>query len=216
VVVITGDAIETPDGLPLLDRFLQLLDPSTPKVATVGNWEMGGHVDPEALGRIYARHNGRLLRNASARLVVHEAPLLFTGLDDEVTGRPDVRTALADATPAANHLLLAHCPATRERLPTAWATAPIGRDAEPRRRGRDAELAAFTPVAMLAGHTHGGQVAPFGLALWRPPGSGRYLRGWYEDDGALPLYVSVGIGTTVLPARLGAVPEVALFDWEVG
>ena len=61
-------------------------------------------------------------------------------------------------------------------------------------------------------HTHGGQIAPFGWAPLRPPGSGRYVRGWYRDAG-IPMYVSRGIGTSIIPARLGNVPEVASFDW---
>jgi predicted MPP superfamily phosphohydrolase len=67
---------------------------------------------------------------------------------------------------------------------------------------------------MLSGHTHGGQIAPFGLAPFRPRGSGRYVSGWYRD--AVPaLYVSRGIGTSVIDARYRAVPEVPVFDWEL-
>lgn len=233
VVAITGDAVNRREALPLLDHFLQLLDPSTPKVATVGNWELAGGVPPAQLARLYERHNGRLLRNASARLRVHDAELLFTGLDDEVQGRPDPRAALAGVRPAANHLLLAHCPRTRDRLPRRWASAAGGeresarlqeawrasaraaRALAPRRRRPENPLARYTPVAILAGHTHGGQIAPFGVAPYTPRGSGAYTRGWYRDDGALPLYVSVGLGTVRIPARLGALPEIAVFDWEV-
>jgi len=76
-------------------------------------------------------------------------------------------------------------------------------------------LAASPPVtAMLAGHTHGAQVAAFGYAPVRPWGSGRYVAGWYRD--AWPhLYVSRGIGTSVLPFRPGSPPEVAVFDWHL-
>jgi predicted MPP superfamily phosphohydrolase len=65
---------------------------------------------------------------------------------------------------------------------------------------------------MLSGHTHGGQVAPFGRPLYRPRGSGRYVSGWYRDADRVPMYVSRGIGTSVVPIRLGAVPEIAVFD----
>jgi uncharacterized protein len=70
----------------------------------------------------------------------------------------------------------------------------------------------LTPQVMLAGHTHGGQVALFGWAPLRPPGSGRYVQGWYRD-AATSLYVSRGIGTSVVPARFCAAPEVAYFAW---
>lgn len=64
---------------------------------------------------------------------------------------------------------------------------------------------------MLSGHTHGGQIAVGGWAPLVPPGSGRYVRGWFRGDGAPPLYVSRGIGTSVLPLRFGATPELAVF-----
>jgi uncharacterized protein len=62
---------------------------------------------------------------------------------------------------------------------------------------------------MLAGHTHGGQLAletvhrGFNLSrlLYR------YTGGWYENRGT-KLYVNRGIGTTGFPIRLGARPEI--------
>ena len=62
----------------------------------------------------------------------------------------------------------------------------------------------------LAGHTHGGQVALFGFALWTPRGSGNFTAGRY-DSTMCPIYVSRGIGTSILPIRLGARPEIAVF-----
>jgi predicted MPP superfamily phosphohydrolase len=67
---------------------------------------------------------------------------------------------------------------------------------------------------MLSGHTHGGQIAPFGVALKLPHGSGGYVAGWYRGDG-VPLYVSRGIGTSLVPIRIGATPELAQFDWSL-
>jgi predicted MPP superfamily phosphohydrolase len=66
------------------------------------------------------------------------------------------------------------------------------------------------PAAIIAGHTHGGQIRlPF-YAPYTPWGSGRFVAGWYHDTLA-PLYVSRGIGTVTIPARLFCLPEVALF-----
>jgi predicted MPP superfamily phosphohydrolase len=66
---------------------------------------------------------------------------------------------------------------------------------------------------MLAGHTHGGQLAleavhrGFNIShlLYR------YTSGWYENRGA-KLYVNRGIGTTGFPIRFGARPEITLFE----
>jgi uncharacterized protein len=41
-----------------------------------------------------------------------------------------------------------------------------------------------------------------------PPHVGRYVRGWFRDVHP-PVFVSRGIGTSVLPVRLGSRPEVA-------
>ncbi len=64
----------------------------------------------------------------------------------------------------------------------------------------------------FAGHTHGGQVRlPLVGPLWLPPGSGRFVEGWYEEAGT-KMYVSRGVGTSVLPVRLLCAPEIAIFD----
>ena len=65
----------------------------------------------------------------------------------------------------------------------------------------------------LSGHTHGGQLAleavhrGFNMShlLYR------YTSGWYENRGA-KLYVNRGIGTTGFPIRLGARPEITVFE----
>jgi uncharacterized protein len=62
----------------------------------------------------------------------------------------------------------------------------------------------------LAGHTHGGQVrVPFVGAVWLPQQSGAYVAGWYQRERA-KMFVSRGIGTSVLPVRFNCRPELAL------
>jgi predicted MPP superfamily phosphohydrolase len=76
--------------------------------------------------------------------------------------------------------------------------------------------AAKTPEARydlcVSGHAHGGQVTLFGLVLYTPPGSGSYEAGFYKI-ALCDLYVSKGLGTSVLPFRLGARPEIAVFEF---
>lgn len=63
---------------------------------------------------------------------------------------------------------------------------------------------------VLAGHTHGGQVRLPGIGpLWLPRDCGPYVEGCYRDHGST-LYVSRGVGTSVLPLRFCCRPEVAL------
>jgi len=59
----------------------------------------------------------------------------------------------------------------------------------------------------LSGHTHGGQIAIFGWAPWTPPGSGSFVAGEYMTRLGR-LFVTRGIGTSVIPLRIGARPEI--------
>jgi len=63
----------------------------------------------------------------------------------------------------------------------------------------------------VAGHTHGGQVRlPFvGWLVVRSRYGQRYAAG-YVREGAKPLFVSTGIGTSIFPVRLGVPPEISL------
>lgn len=193
LIVITGDALDRADRLPVLEEFLDLLDPGVPRYAVPGNWEYAAGLEPGRLARRLEARGCRLLVNES---VVHESggrALRITGLDDLVGGRPDPAAALRGADRDPDHLLLVHCPVYRDVLGSAL---------RPEAR----------PDLVLSGHTHGGQITLFGWAPVLPRGSGPYVCGWYRD-AAPPLYVSRGVGTTFLPARFCAPPEIAVFDW---
>jgi predicted MPP superfamily phosphohydrolase len=61
----------------------------------------------------------------------------------------------------------------------------------------------------MSGHTHGGQIFPFsavtGLIY-------KYARGLYDLPKGSKIYVSRGSGTWGPPLRLGARPEVTIFE----
>ncbi len=192
LIVFTGDMIDRPEGRPALDTFLAECPPGPRRVAIPGNWEYWSNVPLEEHARIHRRHGAEWLVNRSIVVPHGDRRLRITGLDDLMGGHPDADGAMAGAEPTDGHLLLIHCPALRD-LPAGAVTADIA----------------------LAGHTHGGQVAPLGFAPVRPPGSGRYVAGWYRD-GATPMYVSRGIGTSGLPIRVGAAPELVIIDWSIG
>lgn len=193
VVAFTGDSLDRPAGLRHLESFLRECPQRPHMVAIVGNWEYRSGIATDTLRRLYEQHSIELLINRSIVIEKNGVRVRVTGLDDLIGGRPDAAAALSDGDSVQNHLVLAHCPATRDRL----------------------QMPAEHPASLvLSGHTHGGQVAPFGIALVRPTGSGRYVSGWYRDDGP-PLYVSCGIGTSLLPVRIGATPEVVQIDWSL-
>jgi predicted MPP superfamily phosphohydrolase len=61
----------------------------------------------------------------------------------------------------------------------------------------------------FAGHSHGGQARlPFIGALWTPEGTGKYDSGWFQG-GIGKMYVSRGIGNSILPIRFNCRPELA-------
>ena len=193
LILFTGDLVDSRAHLWQLEQFLRECPRQPRSFAILGNWERWAGIPLEALVRLYERHGVELLVNRSVEFEKDGARIRVTGLDDLVSGRPDVAAALDGMAPTPNHLLLAHCPAARDSL----------------------ALPAEHPVdLMLSGHTHGGQIAPFGQALVLPHGSGRYVAGWYRDGGP-PLYVCRGIGTSLVPVRIGATPELARFEWSL-
>jgi len=192
IVVLTGDMIERAAARGSLDDFLREL-PDLPTFSILGNWEYWSGLAVDGYRRLFDNHSIDLLVNRSVTVNVGGGTLRITGLDDLVAGHPDPEAAVVEAEPCRNHLLLAHCPASREACPLP---------------------AAHTPSLILSGHTHGGQIAPFGWAIVRPWGSGPYVAGWYREGGP-SMYVSRGIGTSLMPVRIGATPELSVFDWSL-
>ena len=166
LIVITGDSIDRAESLPLLDRLLGEFPRSPRVLAILGNWEYRSGVGPDQFAHTYARHGIELLVNQSIELEHRGRTVRITGLDDILDGRPDAATALRDGRSLDHHLVLAHCPVSRNTL----------------------GLPPEHPASLvLSGHTHGGQVAPFGVATILPPGCGRSVSGWSRVDGGPPL-----------------------------
>jgi hypothetical protein len=189
LLVLSGDVIDDAAKLSVLEAFLPLLG-SGEKVAVLGNWEHWSDLDVDELRALYARHRVRLLVNERAAYRFGDRTVQVTGLDDFTGGRPQVNTA-ESSQPGSVRLLIQHSPGWF-RMPEATAI------------NRRFDLC-------LAGHTHGGQIALFGLPVWTPRGSGDFVAGRY-DLAMCPLYVSRGIGTSIVPVRFGARPEIAVFE----
>jgi predicted MPP superfamily phosphohydrolase len=195
IVVFTGDSIDNAIQVDAYDRFLSILDRQTPKYAILGNWEYNSGVNLDRLAKIYATYNCRLLVNESILYKQGDRSLLITGIDDLV-GEPNLTKSLQSINPNPNHLLLAHSPAYADVF-----------SADELRL-----LTVYKPQYMLTGHTHGGQISFFGFAPILPPRSGNYVSGWYQTN-SISMYVSRGLGVSVLPMRIGTIPEIAYFEW---
>jgi predicted MPP superfamily phosphohydrolase len=203
VILVTGDLIDDADNLPLGEQVLAMLPARTPKLGILGNWEHWCGVDLDALGDAYRRHGGRLLVNETAVLHVDGRRIAFTGMDD-LAGTPDLHRALSGVEPADAHVMMAHSPAYRDRMEAD--ARPVEVSGAVLKAGVD--LARYRFDVVLSGHSHGGQVAVLGFAPLLPDGVGPYVRGWFRHLDP-PLFVSRGIGTSVIPVRVGSRPEVA-------
>jgi hypothetical protein len=190
LILITGDVIDDSKNLNHLNEFLQLIDHPLKKVAITGNWEYWGNINLNELRNIYANHNCDLLINESKQYTFRGKSLSITGVDDYIGGNTDIVQALKSYQESNFHIVLNHCPEYSDTI-SALVTQPIN--------------------LILSGHVHGGQVNLFGWTPFKPPGSGRYLKGWYEINSK-KMYVSRGIGTSILPVRFMSRAEIAIFN----
>ena len=191
IVVFTGDAIDHADSLKVLQEFVSKL-PSVPRVGVLGNWEYWSDADLQELKSIYEDNKGsRLLVNESVQYEIKGKLVQVAGLDDFTAGYPSLSISPKAAVDVS--ILLEHSPGF-------FDTSDF----------KNLKQNQFD--FCLSGHTHAGQITLFGFALWTPRGSGHYKRGLYETS-ACSLYVSRGVGTSLVSMRLGARPEVAVFDF---
>jgi predicted MPP superfamily phosphohydrolase len=165
-------------------RHLKPLLARKPVYAVLGNhdWWKGGPAVRDAL----AAAGVHMIDNRAAPIELGGCRFWLVGLGDELEGHPDIAGAFAQVADEAPVVALTHEPSLLPRIPARAAL-------------------------VVAGHTHGGQIDPWPLSALR---AGRFdphshaLRGPYEVDGRL-LFVTPGIGTSILPFRLGVPPEIS-------
>ena len=152
--------------------------------AVLGNhdwWYDGGRV-----GRALEGAGIRLLEDTATRVDARGGPLWIAGVSDLYTRPADVGRALASVPEGAPVILLTHNPDVFVRVPARV-------------------------LLTLAGHTHGGQVNLPGLGRLVVPSQfgERFAIGHVHEDGR-DLFVTPGIGTSILPVRFGAPPEISV------
>ncbi len=190
VVILAGDICNRYDDLPTLAAWARDARGTLATFATLGNWEHDAGIDAATAAAVYGHVGIELLVNASAVVRVRDAALRIVGLDDPVRGRPDLALALREATAGEPTVLTVHAPGFVDSVTPAGLNRAVD--------------------LILAGHTHGGQIRVPGWTPYTPSGSGRFVAGWYSDTPA-PLYVTRGIGTVGIHARLFCKPEVPVF-----
>lgn len=191
-IFVTGDLLNTPAGLPHLFRFLSSLRQLALVYMTLGNHD---HFSGVPLGRFLDfadRHKLHLLVNQVTFVPSGSAELCIIGLDDPSTHRADIR-CIPPLVPGRFTVLLAHAPNVIDLLEPEHAVDLV-----------------------LCGHSHGGQWQ-FGLVhpFWLPYGCRGRVEGLYVRNGHR-MYVTRGLGWSLLPIRFNCPPEIVLIEWEAG
>ncbi|SOU86489.1 metallophosphoesterase [Tenacibaculum dicentrarchi] len=187
LIFITGDSIEKTEKIDLLNKFLQLIDSSIKKYAITGNWEYWGKVDLTKLKNTYSKNNCELLINENRTISIKNREISIIGIDDFIGGNANFEKAIENLKETETNIVLSHCPEHRDIIAKQKGSLNID--------------------LVLSGHTHGGQITFLGIVPFKPQGSGNYLKGWYKEYEP-KMYISKGIGTSILPIRLGARAEI--------
>lgn len=157
-------------------------------LALIGNHDRAGSKEELAqLTQAISRWGAAVLNNQHWCLQRAGSSIIVYGVDDFRKGHPDLQDAARHITAGGFSLFLSHSP---DVLPQVFNDAK------------------FRPGLCLCGHTHGGQIALFGRSLHSSSLYGdRYRSGWLNENG-VDILVSNGVGTSLLPVRLGARPQV--------
>lgn len=119
--------------------------------------------------------------------------VVIAGIDDVNNGWPDLSGTAAKVRDEDFVIFLSHSP---EVIPEALKTG----DMNGRRNWFDLGL---------FGHTHGGQIALLGQYLGIAKVDARYEQGWIVEN-RIPMLISRGVGTSILPIRIGRPPQIHL------
>jgi len=182
IACITGDLVSHPRGEPLLRSLLSRLDAP---LVVLGNHDVAITRDPfSKAAELRDLERTRLLRDEVAQLEARGIPVIVVGVDPESYRRGETQLPPMGAV-APLKLLLCHFPGIVGRIP----------------RG------AFDLI--LSGHLHAGQIClPLpGRRITLAHPRARFVAGLYETEAGI-MHVSPGTGTTFVPFRFFARPEV--------
>lgn len=185
LVALTGDYVTlSPSYIWPVARALGKLRARLGVFAVLGNHDF--QVDAEEITRALRAQRIRVLRNAHFALHSHGQKLWLIGVDDLWWDADDFHAAFASVPTREAKILLCH--------------NPVG----------IRQAAAHGADFVLSGHTHGGQVRlPLvGSLRGRSKLGERFIDGWNRLDST-QIYVSRGIGKSVVPLRLNCPPEIA-------
>ncbi|MBQ8636015.1 metallophosphoesterase [bacterium] len=153
--------------------------------ATLGNHD--GWYDKEYITEVLEKENIRVLDNENVKLQIEGKEVYISGVEDMMTGSPDIYKALNNIKSPI--ILLTHNPDIFPKIPNGVNLT-------------------------LAGHTHGGQVRlPLLGALIVPSKYGdKYSQGLIKENNKI-MVVTKGLGVSVLPIRFNCLPEIVVLEF---
>ena len=186
VVVLTGDYVSySPYYIAGAAEALGGLEAPLGVYAVLGNHDFWNNANEMAAA--LEREGIVVLRNANTRLEVRGETIVMAGIDDLSVGAADLGRALCGADARSVRLLLSHNPGIIRRA--ALEAADL----------------------VLAGHTHAGQVHVPLIGAPSVYGYPKQLVSGLTRVGATQIYVNRGLGTVIVPVRVGSLPEVTVF-----
>lgn len=167
-------------------KILSQLDPPLGRFAILGNHDY--IYGERAVTDAFEDHGISVLDHARRSMRFQNHAIELVGVPDADVTRAEARALIAALAYDKPTIVLAHDPVWFAHLPAG-------------------------PHFMLAGHTHGGQIRLPGLRVvcsgTKAPR--RWIHGLVEQRGQY-LYVTSGIGTSVVPLRWGVPPEIAVLE----
>lgn len=189
IVLVAGDFVSDKRVATRLYDFKQAVSPLAGLRPTLGTIAVLGNHDhwrnPVEAKAELAAVGITVLSNEAVRA----GPLIVGGLDDDFTGHADLgKTIRAMSQLRGSKILLSHSP-------DPFPDVPV-----------DVGLT-------VAGHTHCGQIRlpVFGAISYMSKYGDRYACGLIRE-GKKTLIVGAGVGTSLLPLRFGAIPDIWLVD----
>lgn len=188
ILIFTGDLIDnkyklSDDDVKVLTQALKRMNATFGKYSVLGNHDF--YI--EEIDNIYFDSSFDLLVNESDLIYYKEnTPILIYGVDDMIYGKPSIDSIKEEKY---------------SNIPYKILLTHEGDYFD--------DLGDYEFNLVLAGHSHNGQVNIF-KPMFLPEYAKKYYDSYYEENDTL-IYVSNGVGCTILPFRLGSIPSINLY-----
>lgn len=190
IVVFTGDLIERYNKYDNKDKIYEIwealneINAPLGKYAVYGNHDYGGGAE-RAFREIMEKGGFQILQNEKANISSY--PVNIIGMDDSIFGTLDKETIISFLDEGTYNIILSHEPDVADLF------------------------LEYAADLFLTGHSHGGQVN-LPVISYTPPLAQKYIRGMYDLNNyrQTKVYVNVGLGTSTLPLRFMAIPELTV------